>query len=152
MEIEVVEASPSVVVKDEEARCPVCLEGFGADGEAREMPCNHRYHEGCINKWLEKHNTCPYVGLRCRWKKTLSLNTISSSRFVLFHRHLKPTKRAGLVLLQSLVYAAFMVPMSAGRFSRLPICAKPLQAHRAPSLLILHDHACRRLHSFIKGG
>ncbi|KAF3785163.1 E3 ubiquitin-protein ligase [Nymphaea thermarum] len=55
----VVEASPIVVVKDGEARCPVCLEGFGADGEARETPCKYRYHESYINKWLEKHNTCP---------------------------------------------------------------------------------------------
>ncbi|XP_031474742.1 E3 ubiquitin-protein ligase MPSR1-like [Nymphaea colorata] len=56
---EAVEALASVVVEDEEARCVVCLEGFGADGEAREMPCRHRYHHGCIMKWLEKHSTCP---------------------------------------------------------------------------------------------
>ncbi|KAF3792690.1 hypothetical protein EJ110_NYTH11002 [Nymphaea thermarum] len=36
------EASTSMVVEDEEVRCHICLEGFGADREARETPCRHR--------------------------------------------------------------------------------------------------------------
>ncbi|KAF3785161.1 hypothetical protein EJ110_NYTH28743 [Nymphaea thermarum] len=38
-----VEASARVVVEEEEARCPMCLEGYGANGEAREMPCTLRF-------------------------------------------------------------------------------------------------------------
>ncbi|KAF3782227.1 hypothetical protein EJ110_NYTH34865 [Nymphaea thermarum] len=53
------EVSASMVVEDEEARCPICLEGLGADGEVRETPCRHKYHKNCITKWLENHNTCP---------------------------------------------------------------------------------------------
>ncbi|KAF3783347.1 hypothetical protein EJ110_NYTH22041 [Nymphaea thermarum] len=54
------EVSASMVVEDEEARS--CLEGFGAGGEVREIPCSHRYHDCCITKWLENHNTCLDVG------------------------------------------------------------------------------------------
>ncbi|KAF3783356.1 E3 ubiquitin-protein ligase [Nymphaea thermarum] len=60
----------SVVVEDEEARCAVCLEGFGVDGEARETPCSHRYHNNCIIKWLEKHITCPV----CRFQMPVEEN------------------------------------------------------------------------------
>ncbi|KAF3792689.1 hypothetical protein EJ110_NYTH11000 [Nymphaea thermarum] len=30
-----------MVVDDEEARCPICLEGFAANRDARKMPCRH---------------------------------------------------------------------------------------------------------------
>ncbi|KAF3792686.1 RING-H2 finger protein [Nymphaea thermarum] len=53
------EASASMVVEDEEVRCPICLEEFGTDREARETPCRHRYHKHCIDKELENHSTCP---------------------------------------------------------------------------------------------
>ncbi|CAA6664525.1 unnamed protein product [Spirodela intermedia] len=30
-----------------------------AEGEVREMPCHHRFHGGCIEKWLRIHGSCP---------------------------------------------------------------------------------------------
>uniref|UniRef100_A0A5K0VDB2 RING-type domain-containing protein n=1 Tax=Nymphaea colorata TaxID=210225 RepID=A0A5K0VDB2_9MAGN len=47
--------------------CPICLEGFGTDREARETPCRHRYHKDCIDKWFENHSTCPV----CRFQMPL---------------------------------------------------------------------------------
>jgi E3 ubiquitin-protein ligase RNF115/126 len=35
------------------------LEEVAAGGEAREMPCKHRFHDPCIVPWLEMHSSCP---------------------------------------------------------------------------------------------
>ncbi|KAJ6845747.1 E3 ubiquitin-protein ligase RING1-like [Iris pallida] len=55
---EAVEAMPTVEV-GEKTNCPVCLEEFEIGEEAREMPCRHRFHGGCIVPWLEMHSSCP---------------------------------------------------------------------------------------------
>ncbi|CAL9761975.1 unnamed protein product [Musa acuminata subsp. burmannicoides] len=55
-------------VRQEE--CPVCLDGLGEGGKeesaavVREMPCGHRFHEGCIVKWLGMHGSCPVCRFR----------------------------------------------------------------------------------------
>ncbi|KAJ3700053.1 hypothetical protein LUZ61_003758 [Rhynchospora tenuis] len=52
----------------EEAECVVCLEKlFEKEKEevvVKEMPCGHRYHGECIEKWLNMHGSCPM----CRYK------------------------------------------------------------------------------------
>lgn len=55
---EVVEALPEVTI-DETLQCSVCLEDFEIGTVAKEMPCNHKFHGGCILPWLELHSTCP---------------------------------------------------------------------------------------------
>uniref|UniRef100_A0A0D9VTI3 RING-type E3 ubiquitin transferase n=1 Tax=Leersia perrieri TaxID=77586 RepID=A0A0D9VTI3_9ORYZ len=60
---EAVAALPTVRIQENgggaAATCPVCLDEFEAGGEAREMPCKHRFHDGCILPWLEAHSSCP---------------------------------------------------------------------------------------------
>lgn len=60
---EAVEAMPSVTV-EETSQCSVCLEDFEIGAEAKEMPCKHRFHVGCILPWLELHSSCPV----CRYQ------------------------------------------------------------------------------------
>lgn len=55
---EVVEALPAVTI-DETLQCSVCLEDFEIGTEAKEMPCKHKFHSGCILPWLELHSSCP---------------------------------------------------------------------------------------------
>ncbi|RCV45006.1 hypothetical protein SEVIR_9G423300v4 [Setaria viridis] len=55
---EAVAALPMVRAR-EAFTCPVCLDEVAAGGEAREMPCKHRFHDPCIVPWLEMHSSCP---------------------------------------------------------------------------------------------
>ncbi|KAJ4972976.1 hypothetical protein NE237_006150 [Protea cynaroides] len=56
-----IEAMPKVEITQEDLdkECSICLDGWEIGEEAREMPCNHRYHSGCIEKWLRMHGSCP---------------------------------------------------------------------------------------------
>ncbi|KAE8713284.1 Vacuolar ATP synthase catalytic subunit-related / V-ATPase-related / vacuolar proton pump-related [Hibiscus syriacus] len=63
---EAVEAMPTITV-EENSQCPVCLEEFEIGNEAKEMPCKHKFHVGCIIPWLELHSSCPV----CRFQLPL---------------------------------------------------------------------------------
>ncbi|KAL9405216.1 hypothetical protein Peur_002188 [Populus x canadensis] len=39
--------------------CAVCKDQFLIDVEAKQLPCSHLYHPGCILPWLSNHNSCP---------------------------------------------------------------------------------------------
>lgn len=60
---EAVEALPTVKI-EEAVQCSVCLEDFEVGAEAKEMPCKHKFHSGCILPWLELHSSCPV----CRYQ------------------------------------------------------------------------------------
>lgn len=55
---EAVEAMPTVTIK-ETYQCSVCLEDLEIGDEAKEIPCKHKFHCGCIIPWLELHSSCP---------------------------------------------------------------------------------------------
>lgn len=44
---------------DENRACAVCMEDFAVGEEQRTLPCFHRFHKGCIDKWLENSGICP---------------------------------------------------------------------------------------------
>lgn len=57
-----IESLPRVTVTAEEESykaCSICMEEFDIGSEAREMPCKHRFHSGCIEKWLRLRGSCP---------------------------------------------------------------------------------------------
>ncbi|GAA0162784.1 ubiquitin-protein ligase [Lithospermum erythrorhizon] len=60
-----IEAMRKVEVREEEGvvECPICLVEFGEE-VVREMPCMHKYHGRCIEKWLGIHGSCPL----CRYQ------------------------------------------------------------------------------------
>ncbi|TVU37729.1 hypothetical protein EJB05_11060, partial [Eragrostis curvula] len=37
--------------------CAICLDGV--EGAAKEMPCGHRFHGECLERWLGVHGNCP---------------------------------------------------------------------------------------------
>ncbi|XVF58285.1 hypothetical protein PTKIN_Ptkin07bG0052700 [Pterospermum kingtungense] len=56
-----IEAMPMIKVDRSSGNvdCSICLEEFKVDEEAREMPCKHVFHSGCVEKWLLIHGSCP---------------------------------------------------------------------------------------------
>jgi hypothetical protein len=45
---------------DLEGHCPVCQDDWKQGQQVRVLPCDHRFHVGCIDKWLRDHNArCP---------------------------------------------------------------------------------------------
>lgn len=62
---ESIEAMEKVEIEEGEGgECVVCLEEFEVGGVVKEMPCKHRFHGKCIEKWLGIHGSCPV----CRYQ------------------------------------------------------------------------------------
>ncbi|KAJ0901540.1 putative transcription factor C2H2 family [Helianthus annuus] len=45
--------------KEEEDVCAICLQEFEMSERCTTLECKHRYHQECIEKWLEQKNDCP---------------------------------------------------------------------------------------------
>ncbi|KAG6601438.1 E3 ubiquitin-protein ligase MPSR1, partial [Cucurbita argyrosperma subsp. sororia] len=58
-----IKAMPSLPVS-ELTECVICLEEIEAGDLAKQMPCSHKFHGDCIEKWLELHGSCPI----CRYQ------------------------------------------------------------------------------------
>jgi len=40
-------------------KCAICLEEFDDGEDVKFLLCLHRFHQACIDPWMEKHTTCP---------------------------------------------------------------------------------------------
>ena len=52
-------SSTSLDRDDSLLSCGVCLEEFQNGERLKTLPCLHRYHNACIDKWLEQCAKCP---------------------------------------------------------------------------------------------
>jgi len=43
----------------QENTCVICMDAFKKRQALRELPCKHRFHKGCIDKWLKRVAECP---------------------------------------------------------------------------------------------
>ncbi|KAK8547004.1 hypothetical protein V6N13_099749 [Hibiscus sabdariffa] len=72
-----IEAMPSVEIGESEyGECVVCLEELKPGEVVKEMPCKHKFHDGCIEKWLVIHGTCPV----CRHKMPVDEEEMGKKR------------------------------------------------------------------------
>jgi len=46
-------------VDPESKKCPICLDEFEEGQNVRFLWCMHRFHQNCVDTWLDKHTNCP---------------------------------------------------------------------------------------------
>lgn len=56
---ESIESMPTVTVAEQGFDCAICLLEFEIGEGAKQMPCNHKFHAPCIDKWLGIQGSCP---------------------------------------------------------------------------------------------
>lgn len=39
--------------------CSICLEECSSSLQQHILPCTHKFHSACIQRWMENHATCP---------------------------------------------------------------------------------------------
>ena len=52
-------ATIAAVDVDNHVDCSVCKSEFELNDVATLLPCRHYFHDGCIQPWLERANSCP---------------------------------------------------------------------------------------------
>ncbi|KAI3696390.1 hypothetical protein L1987_79404 [Smallanthus sonchifolius] len=55
----VVEVKGADEIESLGGECAICLEEWAIGDVAKEMPCKHRFHGGCVDRWLRIHGSCP---------------------------------------------------------------------------------------------
>lgn len=39
--------------------CSICISSLAFTDDTAQLSCGHRYHAGCIHKWIDKSTQCP---------------------------------------------------------------------------------------------
>ena len=51
------------IARGDDASCGICLCEIKRGSTVLTAPCDHAYHEACLETWLRHHRTCPYCRL-----------------------------------------------------------------------------------------
>ncbi|KAK8039201.1 ring finger domain protein [Apiospora rasikravindrae] len=64
-------SKPEAHVNDENLGCSICTEDFTVGEDVRVLPCDHKFHPGCVDPWLVNvSGTCPLCRLDLRPQST----------------------------------------------------------------------------------
>mmetsp|Transcript_46277 Transcript_46277/g.110110 ORF Transcript_46277/g.110110 Transcript_46277/m.110110 type:complete len:623 (-) Transcript_46277:226-2094(-) len=58
------DSSNAGTTDDGHRQCGICLQDFCDGEQLRLLPCWHRYHCACIDRWLREHADCPFCKTR----------------------------------------------------------------------------------------
>ena len=50
-------------INESETECLICLDNIKLNEYVYKLPCNHVFHDSCIEPWLKNNTTCP----KCRY-------------------------------------------------------------------------------------
>ncbi|KAG9476163.1 hypothetical protein GDO78_002970 [Eleutherodactylus coqui] len=66
-----IENLPRRVITSQEAAesCVICMTEFKIGEEVTVLPCDHKYHHGCISPWLASTPRCPFEHNRNNFRK-----------------------------------------------------------------------------------
>ena len=68
---------------DVETNCNICLAAFREGDVMRTLPCQHEFHQECVDRWLlESKKTCPCCRLDVRAKKVASCCIVTKANLV----------------------------------------------------------------------
>lgn len=56
----------SVPGNSDDVRCTICLEDIETGSVLRRLHCKHRFHQHCIDKWLQHKAACPICQQSCK--------------------------------------------------------------------------------------
>ncbi|TMS11653.1 E3 ubiquitin-protein ligase Zswim2 [Larimichthys crocea] len=58
----VIRVRPGSRLLDEGQQCRICLQDFSLGQRVRTLPCQHKFHADCVDRTLQKSNSCPLDG------------------------------------------------------------------------------------------
>lgn len=58
-----VNAAEGGSAEEDENCCAVCFDEYEERQMVRRLPCQHYFHQACIDKWMATHSTCPICRL-----------------------------------------------------------------------------------------
>jgi hypothetical protein len=47
-------------------KCPICLSDYKSGDKGSVLPCQHGFHEACIQAWTKDNSTCPICRMHLR--------------------------------------------------------------------------------------
>lgn len=53
------EFKKSTVPQESELKCAICLVEYAVGDQMRVLPCLHKMHKKCVDRWLEINQVCP---------------------------------------------------------------------------------------------
>ncbi|KAK1350264.1 Ring finger domain-containing protein [Hamiltosporidium tvaerminnensis] len=55
----VIEYKDNGEIRKQDANCSICLNDYNTNDKIKVLPCNHHFHQTCIDEWFNVDDICP---------------------------------------------------------------------------------------------